>query len=155
MVAQAVFLLVEDDENDALLVRRAFTQAKVTNPLVAVSSCEEAIEYFEGKGRYANRGEFPLPALVLLDLKFKGVDGFEFLTWLRSQPGFGQTRVIVLSGSQSVDDLNRAYQAGANSFLTKPSDFEKLIEISRAFNGFWVWTDTPPQIHPPSPVTLL
>ncbi len=147
MVAQAVFLLVEDEENDALLVRRAFTEAKITNPLVVVSSCEEAIEYFEAKGRYTNRGEFPLPALVLLDLKFKGMGGIEFLTWLRKQPGFGQTRVVVLSGSKSVADLNRAYQAGANSFLRKPSDLEKFIEISRAFNGYWVWTDAPPQMQ--------
>ncbi len=147
MIAQAVFLLVEDDENDALLIRRAFTEAKVTNPLMVVSRCEEAIEYFEAKGRYANREEFPLPSLVFLDLYFRGMSGLEFLTWLRKQPGFGQTRVVVLTSSTSAHDLHRAYQAGANSFLRKPADFEKFIELSRAFDGFWVWTDTPPQMQ--------
>ncbi len=147
MVDQAVFLLVEDDESDALLVRKAFLDSRITNPLFVVRSCEEAIDYFEGAGQYANRVEFPLPRLVFLDLNFRGMGGLEFLTWLRRQPGFGQTRVVVLTGSRSVDDLNRAYQAGANSFLRKPGDFEKMIELSRAFGGCWVWADAPPQIH--------
>ncbi len=146
---QSVFLLVEDDENDALLVRRAFAQAKITNLLLVVTSCEEAIEYFEAKGRYADRSQFPLPALVLLDLKFKGMDGLEFLTWLRKQAGFGHTRVVVLSGSKSAVDLDRAYEAGANSFLQKPSDLEKFIEISRALSGYWVWADKAPHIKRP------
>src|SRR6516225_8524692 len=107
MSDQALFLLVEDDSGDALLIRRAFVQAKVLNPVQVVSSGEEAIAYLSGTGRYANRAEFPLPELVLLDLKMPGIDGFEVLRWIRAQPGIRGMRVVVLSGSDEMRDVNR------------------------------------------------
>ena len=83
MSHQALFLLVEDTEDDVLLVQRAFIKAKILNPLQVVRSGEQAIEYLEGAGRFSNRAEFPLPSLVLLDLKMKGLDGFGVLRWIR------------------------------------------------------------------------
>lgn len=142
---QALFLLIEDNENDALLIQRAFVQAKILNPLLLLSSAEEAMAYFQGSGRYSNRVEFPLPALVLLDLKLPGLDGFDFLRWLRAQPGISATRVVILTSSDAIQDVNRAYQAGANSFLIKPVDFERFVEVSRALNGYWMWMDAPPE----------
>src|SRR3954468_6378149 len=125
MADTAVFLLVEDEQDDAVLIQRAFRRAKFLNPLQVVRSGEEAMLYLKGEGRYSNRAEFPLPALVLLDLRMHGVDGFELLAWIRSQENLRALRVVVLSGSDAMTDVNRAYHLGANSFLVKPVDFER------------------------------
>src|ERR1043166_4419196 len=113
-----VILLVEDREEDVILLRRAFTKANFLNPIQVVSDGDEAIAYLQGAGKYADRSEYPLPKLVLLDLKMPRKDGFEVLQWIRQQPGLSAIRVVVLTASDTVRDVNRAYQLGANSFLT-------------------------------------
>ena len=149
MSDHSVFLLVEDDENDILLIQRAFSQSQVLNPVVVVKNGEEAMAYFMGIGAYKNRSEFPLPALVLLDLKLPGMSGVDFLKWLRQLPEIGATRVVVLTSSNLTRDVNDAYQAGANSFLVKPVDFEKFVQVASALRGYWVWMDKPPELERP------
>jgi CheY-like chemotaxis protein len=144
MHGQALFLLIEDTENDVLLIQRAFIKAKILNPLLTVNTAEEGIAYLQGEGRYANRAEFPLPALILLDLRLPGMDGFEFLRWIRKQPGMATIRIVVLTSSDLMRDVNLAYQLGANSFLVKPMDFERFVEISQALNGYWTWMSKAP-----------
>src|SRR5215831_15461423 len=102
----SVIMLVEDREDDVLLVRRSFAKVKLINPLVVVRSGEEAITYLNGDEIYANRSEFPLPDLMLLDLKMPGLDGFDVLRWVRTQPHFQALRVIVLTSSQEVYDVD-------------------------------------------------
>ena len=153
MSDRAVFLLVEDNESDVILIQRAFVTAKVLNPLVIVNSSEDAMAYLAGAGRYTNRDEFPLPSLILLDLKLPGLDGFDFLRWLRQQPGIQSTRVVVLSSSDHVRDIDRAYKVGANSFLVKPVDFERFVEVSLALSGYWIWLDRPPDVSRPPQVS--
>ena len=133
-----VILLAEDNENHVLLIRRAFEQAGLVNPLYVVSDGEEAVAYLKGQGKYANREEYPLPCLLLLDLKMPRKDGFEVLEWIRQQPGLFALRVVVLTSSQLPADTNRAYEAGANSFLVKPSDFQNYVELTEFINGFWL-----------------
>jgi len=94
-----VFLLVEDNADDVVLIQRAFAKAKVLNPLQITRRGEEAIEYLSGTGKYSNRSEFPLPALVLLDLNMPGLNGFDVLRWIREQPGLVTLRVVVLTSS--------------------------------------------------------
>ncbi len=150
MQTEAIFLLVDDDPNDVLLLRRAFIKAKILNPLQAVTSGQEAIQYLSGSGKYANRAEYPLPAVVLLDLKMPGIDGFELLRWIRQQPGFGSLRVVALTNSTSPADIDLAYKCGANSFLVKPSDFDRFVEVSQALSGYWIWVDeAPTAVRPP------
>lgn len=146
----ALFLLVEDDPDDVLLMRRAFAKAKITNPLQVVPSGQEAIEYLSGAGRFSDRSEFPLPNVVLLDLIMPGMDGVEVLQWIRAQPDLATLRVVVLTNAQAPRDIERAYKAGANSFLVKPSDFDRFVELSQAFSGYWVWLNHPP----PSPTLM-
>ena len=148
---QALFLLV----GDVLSVRRALIKAKVSNPLHVVTSGEEAIEYLSGRGKYANRAEYPLPSLVLLDLKMPGMDGVEVLRWIRQQPGFGSLRVVALTNSGLSHDVDRAYKVGANSFLLKPADFDRFVEISQALNGHWLWTNQAPTVVSPPLVVIV
>lgn len=148
MLDRNVILLAEDDEDHILLVRRAFNKAAFLNPLQVVHDGEEAIQYLKGEGPYANRAEYPLPTLLLLDLKMPKKNGFEVLEWIRSKPALCALRVVVLTSSEEIHDVNRAYQLGASSVLVKPADFEKFVAVLQALQGFWIWTSKPPEIKP-------
>lgn len=147
MSEQALFLLVEDNEDHVVLIRRAFAKSKVLNPVQVVRNGEDAIAYLEGTGRFSNRDEYPLPAVVLLDLKLTGLDGFDVLRWIRQQAGLRALRVVVLTSSSEIRDVNLAYQLGANSFLVKPVDFEDFVRVTQALQGYWLWTDKEPQSY--------
>ena len=138
MPGQPVILLAEDDEDYVLLIKEAFSKARITNIVHVVWSGEEAIMYLQGRGKYANRDEYPLPDLVLLDLKMPRVNGFEVLKWLRADPGLSALRVLVLTSSDQIRDVNEAYRLGANSFMVKPMDFEDTAELSRLINDYWL-----------------
>ena len=146
MPETAVFLLVEDSEDDIALLKRAFAKARILNPLLVVNNGVDAMAYLEGSGRYRDRKEFPLPRIILLDIKLPGISGLEVLRWIREQPSLKAIRVIMLSSSDLVRDVNTAYQLGANSFLMKPHEFEDLVQLSQAIRGYWIWTDTGPQV---------
>lgn len=143
----SVILLAEDDEDHVLLIRRAFKQARLVNPLCVVRNGEEAIAYLEGKGLYANRAEYPLPSLLLLDLKMPRKNGFEVLEWIRAHPRLAPLRVIVLTTSDDRQDVNLAYQLGANSFLRKPTDFVEFVKVVQALQGYWLWMSREPEVE--------
>lgn len=144
-----MILLADDSENDVEMLRRAFRQAGIVVPMQAVSDGEEAIAYLKGEGRYANREEFPLPDVVLLDLKMPRKDGFDVLVWIRSQPALVQMRVVVLTTSEEIRDVNRAYALGAASFLTKPVDFMEFKDTIQAMHNYWVEINKAPVIARP------
>ena len=134
---QACILLIDDNEDDIVLARRALAQAQILNPLYVLRDGEEAMAYLQGAGKYADRSEFPLPDLVLLDLKMPRMDGFELLHWVRHQPALRALRIVVLTSSEEIYDVNRAYGMGANSFLVKPFDFEDYVGLARTLGSFW------------------
>src|SRR2546430_6628066 len=105
---QAVILLVDDRDDDVFLVQRALSRAGVANPFFVVRDGEEAMAYLEGFGKYANRDEYPLPDIMLLDLKMPKMDGFEVLRTIRRHPDFKALRVIVLTSSEDIYDVNNA-----------------------------------------------
>ena len=142
-----LILVAEDNQDHALLIERAFRQSGLVNPLHVVNDGEEAIAYLKGEGRYANRAEYPLPCLLLLDLKMPNKDGFDVLQWVRSQPGLSALRVVVLTTSGDTRDINRAYQLGANSFLTKPVDFRDFARLTSAIKGYWLWLSHAPEVE--------
>lgn len=150
MSDQAIILLAEDREDDVVLIRRAFRQACMFNPLYVVRNGEEAIDYLKGEGRFSNREEYPLPDLLLLDLKMPRLDGFEVLKWVRQESGLNSLRIIVLTSSQHMADVNAAYKLGANSFLVKPLDFEHFVETSRILARYWLNLDRPPEVSRPT-----
>jgi CheY-like chemotaxis protein len=150
MAEHAVILLAEDEEDYVLLIRRAFSKANIPNPLHVVWNGQEAIAYLKGEGKYANRDEYPLPDLLLLDLKMPRVNGFEVLKWIREQPGLAPLRVLVLTSSDQIRDVNEAYKLGANSFLVKPLDFQDFTQLSRLIQDFWLKASKTPEVFRPS-----
>jgi CheY-like chemotaxis protein len=141
-----LILLVEDDPNDIILIKRAFEKANITNPLQVVENGEEAISYLTGKGRYGDRVKYPLPMLLLLDLKLPRKSGHEVLEWLSQQPMLKRLTVVVLTSSQQSSDINRAYDLGANSYLVKPVTFNALVEMVKVLNFYWVILNEKPII---------
>jgi CheY-like chemotaxis protein len=125
-------LLVEDNEDDILLIRRQFRLAGLSNPLHVVSSGPQAIAYLTGSGVYCDRAQYPFPSLVLLDINMPGSDGFAVLKWIRRQLEFARLRVVVLSASDEMRDVNLAHHLGADLFLVKPLESRSLVELREA-----------------------
>ena len=144
MPDQALILIVEDSEDHLFLMQLAFKRAQITNPVQEVRSGEEAIAYLGGTGTFSDWARHPLPALVLLDLKMPGIDGFGVLRWIREQPGLKHLRVIMLTSSDLDQEVTLAHELGAKSFLTKPVDLDKLVEMIRALKTYWLDFDKPP-----------
>ena len=135
----STILLAEDDPNEVLLLQRALVKASLTtDSLKVVSDGEDAMAYLSGQGIYADRGRYPLPALLLLDLKMPRKSGFEVLSWLRKQPQLRYLIVVFLTSSNSSDDVRLAYEAGANSYLVKPVEFTEMVEMIRHVTFYWL-----------------
>ena len=134
----SAILLVEDDEADILLLRRAFRNARIANYLVEVRDGQAAIQYLSGEGPYADRIRYPIPFLILLDLRLPKLSGFEVLAWIREQPELVDLIIVVLTGSDRVPDVSKAHELGANSYLVKPGTFDELVEMVKQINGRWL-----------------
>jgi CheY-like chemotaxis protein len=131
-------LLIEDSENDALLMQRALRKSTVTDCVHIARSGKDALEYMKGVGQFGNRREFPLPQLILLDLQMPEMHGLKVLEWIRSQPQFRSTVVIVLSSSRLLGDIQLAYKLGSNSYLVKPPTLEMLYQTVSAIALYWL-----------------
>jgi CheY-like chemotaxis protein len=143
--AEPVILLADDSDDDVTMFRRAFRRAGFQNPIQVVSHGEDAVAYLKGEGRFANRSEYPLPALLLLDLKMPRKNGFEVLQWLREEISLRSLIVVVLTTSDAVQDINRAYRLGANSFLTKPLSTGEFDQMLDAMHRYWMLFNRPPE----------
>lgn len=139
-------LLVEDSPDDALLIQRAFRKANLANPVQLVRDGEEAVAYLSGAAPYDDRGRFPLPVFMLLDLKLPRRSGLEVLAWLRQESAVRRLPVVVLTSSRESVDVNRAYDLGVNSYLTKPVGFEALIEMVKNVNLYWLVLNESPEL---------
>jgi CheY-like chemotaxis protein len=131
-------LLVEDNEHDVFLMRRALKQAEIQNPVYVVSDGEQAIEYLAGNGEYKQRNLYPFPALVFLDLKLPFKDGHEVLAWIRQEAELDELVVVVLSSSDEPSDIAQAYKLGANSYLVKPPSLGQLRDLAKSFKWYWL-----------------
>jgi CheY-like chemotaxis protein len=131
-------LLVEDNPDDVLLLKRAFKKAGLPHSLQIASHGEEAVDYLAGDGRYADRDKHPFPALMLLDLQLPRRSGHEVLEWLRAQDDLRRLPVVVLTSSREPNDINRAYDLGANSYLVKPVSFDALLEMVQVLERYWI-----------------
>lgn len=137
-----LILLVEDNEDDAFFMQRALRDAGIANPVRWLEDGQQAIEYLSGGGAFADRAANPLPMIVFLDLKLPYKSGHQVLEWIRQQPQFAKLIVIVLTSSNEPVDLNRAYRAGANSYVVKPPTPEELTQLARSFQLWWLQQNT-------------
>jgi CheY-like chemotaxis protein len=132
-----VLLVAEDDESDALLLERALRRAKSRFRMVRVADGDEAIDYVRGKGAFGNRETHPLPDIVLLDLKMPRKDGFAVLRWRQQTRGVARLPVIAFSSSDLRQDIDRALELGANSYVVKPTASARLEAMVDALHEWW------------------
>ncbi len=146
MSNQPPILVVEDNEDHVFLLNHAFQKAGILNPVQVANKGEDAIAYLEGTGRYSDWKEFPLPLIVLLDIKMPGLDGFDVLRWIRQQPGLKALRVAMLTSSDLGQEIKMAYELGANVFLTKPVDLDRLVELVKVVRAHWLEFAQTPEV---------
>src|SRR5512140_2558448 len=126
-------LLIEDNPMDVDLTRRAFARRKLVNPLEIARDGQEALDYF----RRWEAGD-PQPSVILLDLKLPKVDGLEVLRQLKSHPVFRVIPVVILTTSAEERDIQAAYQLGVNSYIVKPVDFDKFMDVAAHIDLYWL-----------------
>jgi len=131
-------LLVEDNEDDVFLMKRALKEADILNPLQLAVHGQQAVDYLAGTGEYADRVQYPLPGLIFLDLKLPFKHGLEVLRWIRAQPSLDTILVIVLTSSSEEFDIRQSYYLGARSFLVKPPTPEMLLELMLSLKSYWM-----------------
>jgi CheY-like chemotaxis protein len=137
-VQSNVFLLVEDNEDDVFLMKRALKLAGLECRLSVAEDGLQALNYLRGEGPYSDRNQYPLPQLVFLDLKLPYHPGLEILQFIREQPELQTLLVLVLTSSREPSDIDRAYRLGANSYLVKPTSFEQLVTLLDSVKRYWV-----------------
>ncbi len=138
MNGKALILHVEDDPNDVVLVGLAFRKSGVPVTLQVVNDGEQAVQYLAAAGQYSNRKAFPRPSLVLLDLKLPRRSGLEVLAWVRSREDLRRMPIVMLTSSNQPNDVNRAYDLMANSYLVKPSALDELVEMVKKVSHYWL-----------------
>jgi len=131
-------LLIEDNQDDVFLMKRALKAVRVMNPLYVVEHGQEAVDYLGGAGKFSDRENYPLPAVVFLDLKLPFISGHDVLAWIRRQKQLESMVVVVLTSSNEASDLSRCYSLGANSYVVKPPTPEQLEELAKAFKWYWL-----------------
>jgi CheY-like chemotaxis protein len=147
MTSQTFTILhVEDDPNDVLLVQRALKKTNSSVAIHSVSDGDRALAYLNGVQEYADREKFPFPQLVLLDLKMPRKSGLEVLSWIRTQASLKRVLVVIFTSSKHDQDINTAYELGANSYLVKPVGFEALVETMRQIQHYWGCLNQTPTI---------
>lgn len=134
-----VILLVDDNPHDVVLIRLAFRRVGIIDTIQLVKDGAEAMRYINGEGAYADRHQFPIPTLILLDLKMPQTSGFDVLQWIREQPELSTVIVVVMSGSKNDQDIERAYALGANSYLIKPTRFEEMVKMMETLKDYTAW----------------
>lgn len=133
----AQILLVEDNNMDIVLTLDAFREAKLKNTINVCRNGKEALDYLFGTDKYADRTEFPMPNLILLDLKMPGIDGFEVLRQVKNADILKRIPVIILTSSKEEGDRALSYDIGANSYLLKPVSFDGFTEVVRKIDDYW------------------
>lgn len=137
-------LLADDDPDDRLLVEDALEEGRLVVNLRSVEDGEELVEYLRRQGRYSDPSRSPRPGLILLDLKMPRKSGHQALEEIKGDPELRRIPVVVLTTSKAEEDVARAYDSGANSFVIKPTNFETLVEVMKSMQRYWGETVTLP-----------
>jgi CheY-like chemotaxis protein len=139
-----VILLVEDDLAHIEIIKRTFEESRLANRLLSVEDGQEALDYLHRKGKYNDNVKFPMPNLILLDLRLPKVDGLEVLKTIKSDQKLSVIPVVILTTSSVESDMVKAYEWHANSYLVKPVDFTQFNKLMNTFGYYWVvWNQYP------------
>lgn len=130
-------LIVEDNEDDIFFIDRIFKQLGARCHLTFARDGVEAVDYLSGKGKFKDRAKFPLPTIILMDLKMPRMSGFEVLEWMQRQPEIKLIPTIVVTSSTLQEDVTRAYRLGANAVMNKPVDKDSLLQMLKTFHIYW------------------
>lgn len=132
-----VLLIIEDSEDDIFFIERIFRQLRARCELRFARDGIEAVEYLSGKGRFKDRTEYPMPSIILMDLKMPRRNGFEVLEWMQTQPEISLIPTIVVTSSTLQEDVTKAYRLGANAVMNKPVDKDSLLQMLKSFHVYW------------------
>jgi CheY-like chemotaxis protein len=144
MPNRKAILVADDSVEDAYILKRAFEKAGLTVPIQFVRDGEELVDYLSGTDEFSDRKNHPMPKLVLLDLKMPKMNGFDVLRWLQHQPELRRLIVTVLSSSDESEDVNLAYDLGANSYVVKPNGLTGYANIVEKLRDYWLEVNRPP-----------
>jgi CheY-like chemotaxis protein len=148
MVTNKLVLLVEDDPSDARLIQRAFDKAQLDIAVTRLTNGDDAVAYLDGQPPFENRVLYPVPAVVILDIKLPRRSGLEVLSWLRNQSyGLKRLPVVILTSSRHSVDVNRAYDLGVNSYLAKPESTADLTRLAATFHSYWLQLNESPDVQ--------
>jgi CheY-like chemotaxis protein len=132
-----IILLAEDDPDDCYLISEALSESEVPHRLFIVHNGEELIDYLHNRDKYSDSNKWPRPELILLDLNMPFKNGISTLEEIKSDPKFKRIPVVVLTTSESEEDISRTYEMGVSGFVTKPMTFTALVDAMRSLGGYW------------------
>ncbi|RJP93697.1 MAG: response regulator [Desulfobacteraceae bacterium] len=144
MTRPASILLVEDNPMDVELIIDAFKEARLTNKIQVARNGNEALGFLFGEGKYTDRNQYPLPDIVLLDLKMPGIDGHEVLRKIKTTEILKRLPVIILTSSNEEGDRAMSYDRGANSYLVKPVSFDDFLKVVKQVSDYWLSLNVEP-----------
>lgn len=133
-----IILMADDDDDDILLTQKALQKGQFLNTLYCVKDGEELVDYLLHRGQYTDTEQYPRPGIILLDLNMPRKDGREALRYIKSHNDLRVIPTIVFTTSKAEEDIHYSYQSGANSFITKPTTFEILIEVMQTLEKYWL-----------------
>jgi CheY-like chemotaxis protein len=139
--------MVDDDEDDRLLFKKAWDKGRLGNDLRFVEDGQEAMDYLHHLGKYTDYDNSPRPGLILLDLNMPKKSGHEVLKEIKADPGLRKIPVVVLTTSQAEADLIRTYDLGSSSFVRKPVTFDSLLKVVRDLGQYWLVVSNLPSGH--------
>ena len=133
-----IILIVEDSDDDFLATERAFRKSGLANPIRRCTNGDQALDYLYRRGEFADPEKSPKPGIVLLDLNLPGTDGREVLRIIKSDQKLRKIPVIVLTTSDAEQDIERCYDAGANSYVKKPVDMQGFVLAIARLHEYWI-----------------
>jgi len=143
-VDNKTILLIEDNPDDVKLTLRAFKRSNILNPIVVLNDGIEALDFLFARGACGDRGDQPLPTLIVLDLKLPKLDGLGVLKAIRADQRTRLLPVVILTSSKEDEDVIASYTFGANSYVRKPVDFAEFLEAAKLIGMYWLMTNQPP-----------
>jgi CheY-like chemotaxis protein len=139
----STILIVDDDDNDLILIEKGFRAIGVKDPIHTVTGGAEAIAYMMGEGKFADRTAYAYPTFITIDLKMPGADGFSVLEHIKNNPAWAIIPTVILTSSEDLDDIKKAYMLGASSYHVKPASMEGLREQLKVLHDYWMTCQVP------------